>query len=458
MNMTRTKIELGWQAKFGWQRGRLNRWQAIGMGLITAWLISSLVSCGLIPGRSANVPGTNVPGSVEVEFWTMQLQPQYTDYFNQLIHRFEQANPAIHVRWVDVPWAGMESKILTAVVAKTPPDVVNLNPNFAAQLAERGAWLNLDDRIPAAVRQQYLPKIWQASTLDGKSFGIPWYLTTRIAIYNQALLKQAAIAKAPTTFGELYRIATPIKQKTGKYAFFSTLVPGDSGEVLESFVQQGIQLVNADRTAAFNTPKTKALFQRWLELYKQGWVPQEVLTEGQRYGIDLFQRGESSLVQASPEFLRAIAKNAPSIAQVAAPATQLTGETGKKNVAVMNLVIPRDTDQPDAAMKFALFVTNNENQLSFAKAANVLPSTRKALEDPYFSQLPRDPTMLDRARLISAQQLPAAEVLIPVMKNLKQLQKLIYENLQATLLAQKSVDQAIDDAANSWNQLVQANP
>jgi putative chitobiose transport system substrate-binding protein len=416
-------------------------WRWLWVGLITVWLIS----CG----------GNLTTRPTEVEFWTMQLQPQYTNYFNQLIAQFETQNPTIKVRWVDVPWAGMESKILTAVVAKTPPDVVNLNPNFASQLAERGAWLPLDDRIPTAVRQQYLPKIWRASTLDGKSFGIPWYLTTRIAIYNQSLLKDAAIAKPPTTFPELYQMAAAIKQKTGKYAFFSTLVPGDAAEVLESFVQQGIPLVYPDRTAAFNTPQARDLFQRWVDLYKQGLVPKEVLTEGQRYGIDLFQRGESSIVQASPEFLRSIAKNAPSIAAVAAPTTQLTGETGKKNVAVMNLVIPRDTDVPDAAVKFALFVANNENQLSFAKAANVLPSTQAALKDPYFSQLPAEPTVLDRARIISAQQLPSAEVLIPVMKNLKQLQKLIYENLQAALLEQKTVEQAIDDAANSWNQIVQ---
>ena len=40
----------------------------------------------------------------------------------------------------------MESKILTAVSAKTAPDVVNLNPDFAAQLASRNAWLNLDEQ------------------------------------------------------------------------------------------------------------------------------------------------------------------------------------------------------------------------------------------------------------------------------------------------------------------------
>jgi putative chitobiose transport system substrate-binding protein len=420
----------------------LRRWQR--------WLVLGLLLCLMV-----SCSGSGDRRTV-IEFWTMQLQPKYTDYFNGLIREFETANPTLKVRWVDVPWAGMESKILTAVVAKTPPDVVNLNPTFASQLAERGAWLTLDDRIPRTVRAAYLPKIWQASQLEGKSFGIPWYLTTRIAIVNQALLKQAGIAKAPTTFAELFKAAETVHTKTGKSAFFSTLVAGDAAEVLESFVQEGVQLVNPDGTAAFNTPQAQGIFDRWVQLYQKGWIPKEVLTEGQRYGIDLFQRGESALVQASPGFLETIAKNAPTIAQTASPASQLTGNTGKKNVAVMNLVVPRDSDQPEAAVKFALFISNPANQLSFAKAANVLPSIQSALDDPYFQQLPTNPTVLDRARIISARQLPDSEILIPVMKNLKQLQILIYENLQAAVVQKKSVPQALSDAAAQWNQLITA--
>lgn len=431
---------------FRW--GRMRPSWRIGLALMCCLIVLVIGGCGQFK------PWVRQPPRTEVEFWTMQLQPKFTDYFNALITEFEAANPSIKVRWVDVPWAGMESKILTAVVAKTPPDVVNLNPNFASQLAERGAWLALDDRIPEAVRQQYLPKIWQASSLDGQSFGIPWYLTTRIAIVNQALLNDAGIQQPPQTFSELFDAAATLQQKTGKYAFFSTLVASDAAEVMESLVQQGVTLVKADGTAGFNTPTTQAIFQRWVELYENQWVPKEVLTEGQRFGIDLFQRGESAIVQASPGFLEAIAKNAPSIAKSTIPANQLTGSTGKKNVAVMNLVVPRDSDQPDAAVKFALFVTNNQNQLSFAKAANVLPSTQAALKDPYFSQLPANPTVLDRARIISAQQLPDAEVLIPVMPHLKQLQTLLYENLQAAVLKQKSVEQALSDAAAAWNQLI----
>jgi putative chitobiose transport system substrate-binding protein len=406
-----------------------------------------MVGCG-----PASQPTATQPGQAEVEFWTMQLQPQYTDYFNQLIAQFEQQNPAIKVRWVDVPWAGMESKILTSVAANTAPDVVNLNPNFASQLAERGAWLTLDDKIPPEVRQQYLPNIWQANVLNQQTFGVPWYLTTRISIYNQDLLKQAGIEQPPATFQQLMRVAQPVHEKTGKFVFFATLVPGDSGEVLESLVQEGVSLVDADGKAAFNTPKTREILQNWVDLYKQGSIPKEVLTEGHRYAIDLYQRGDLAMVQSGPEFFKAISKNAPAIASVSVPAAQITGSTGKKNVAVMNLVIPKQSDQPEAALKFALFVTNNQNQLAFAKAANVLPSTAQALQDPYFSQLPANPTPLDQARVVSAQQLKDAQVLIPAMKNVKQLQKLIYENLQAAMLGQKSVDQAVNDAANAWNQ------
>lgn len=430
---------------------RIKIWKQVGLFSLMGFLLSWLISCGTGAPPAAN-NGQTAGGKQEVEFWTMQLQPDFTDYFNKLIAQFEQENPTTKIRWVDVPWADMQRKILTAVSAKTAPDVVNLNPDFASQLAQRNAWLTLDGMVSHEVQQQYLPNIWKASTLNDKSFGIPWYLTTRVAIYNTALLKQAGISKPPATYAELASIAKQIKDKTGKYAFFTTFVPEDSGEALESFVQMGVELVDAQGKAAFNTPKGKAVFQFWVDLYKNGLIPKEALTEGHRHAIDLYQQGQTAILASGAEFLNTIAKNAPTIAKASASAPQITGETAKKNVAVMNLVIPKDTDVPDAALKFALFVTNDANQLSFAKAANVLPSTVKALQDSYFQTAPANATPVDNARIISARQMKDAEVLIPAMKDVKQLQKVIYDNLQAAMLGQKTVDQAIAEAADQWNQ------
>ncbi|MEO0407844.1 MAG: sugar ABC transporter substrate-binding protein [Cyanobacteria bacterium P01_A01_bin.135] len=393
-------------------------------------------------------------GGDEVEFWTMQLQPQFTDYFNELIAEFEADNPGVTVRWTDVPWADMQSKILTAVSSGTAPDVVNLNPDFASQLATRNAWLDLGDRVDPDAQATYLPKIWQATTLNDQSFGIPWYLTTNVTVYNSALLEEAGIAAPPTTYAELADAAEAIKDETGKYAFFITFVPEDSAEVMQSLIKMGVTLVDDQGQAAFNTPEGREAFQYWVDLYQDELLPREVLTQGHRRGIDLYQSGETAMVSTSPQFMDTIARNAPDISAVSAAAPQVT-TTGAHNVAAMNLVIPQSTDQPEAALDFALFVTNEENQLAFAKAANVLPSTQAALDDPYFSSEKADAAPGDKARVISAQQLPDAEVLVPAMENVKQLQKILYENLQGAMLGQKSVDQALADAETQWNQVAQ---
>ncbi|MEA5583672.1 sugar ABC transporter substrate-binding protein [Nodularia harveyana UHCC-0300] len=415
------------------------------IGLLTSWLVSCTTA-----NISTNTQ-QSTSGEETVEFWTMQLHPQFTDYFQSLIANFESQNSSIKVNWVDIPWAAMENKILTAVSANTPPDVVNLNPVFASQLAGRNAWLNLDTKISNAERSSYLPNIWKASTLNDQSFGVPWYLTTRLTIYNIDLLKQAGIIQPPATYAELADVAQKIKEKTGKYGFFVTFAPQDSGEVLESFVQMGVTLVNTEGKAAFNSPEGKAAFQYWVDLYKKGLLPRESLTQGHRHAIDLYQSGQTAFLASGPEFLRTIANNAPEIAAVSAIAPQVTGDTGKKNVAVMNVVIPRASKHPDAAVKFALFLTNDENQLAFAKAANVLPSTKKALEDSYFKDVPENASTVEKARVISATQLQEAEVLTPTLSDSKRLQKAIYENLQAAMLGQKTVDQALEDAATEWN-------
>jgi putative chitobiose transport system substrate-binding protein len=388
----------------------------------------------------------------QLEFWTMQLQPKFNSYFKEAIGKFEAANPGTKVHWVDVPWGAMQGKIQAAMGAKTAPDVVNLNPDFAIQLAARNAWLDLDPVLTKGENKEYLSSIWQAGTLDGKAFSLPWYLTTNVTIYNQELFTKAGIPKPPTTYQELAQAAKQIKEKTGKYAFFTTFVPEDTNDVLESLVQMGVQLTDKQGKAAFNTPAGKAAFQYWVDLYKQGLLPKEALTQGHQQAIQLYQAGETAMLSAGAPFIDTIAQNAPQIAKVSAVAPQITGQNGKKGVAVMNLVIPRTTKTPDAAVKFALFITNATNQLAFAQASDTLPSNVKAVAD-YKTKLAsgNDKSALDRGKLISVEQLSQSEILIPPLKNLNLLKKAIYENLQAAMSDEKSVSQAVADAATAWD-------
>ena len=418
----------------------------LSIGIILSWLWGCNPSANKDPGQ--------------LEFWTMQLKPNFTQYFEDLNTTFEAQNKPVEIRWVDIPWSAMENKILTSISAKTAPDLVNLNPKFASQLATRNAWLDLNEVVTPKAKTAYLPKIWQASTIEvcqqdnckDLAFGIPWYLTTTITIYNQQLLTAADIPNPPQTYQELFAAAKTIKEKTGKYAFFISFVPNDSGDVLESFVKMGVELVDELGKAAFDTPAGEAAFQYWVDLYQQKLLPPEVLTQGHRYGIELYQAGEIALLSSGAEFIESITNNAPSIAEVSQATSQITGKTGKKSVAIMNLVIPRDSEKSAQALKYALFVTNTKNQLAFAQASNTLPSTVEGV-DQYINDVEQQEkaTLIKQAKKVSAAQLKDAEVLIPVRKNIQILQKTIYENLQAAMLKDKTVEQAVKDAAEEWN-------
>jgi len=418
----------------------LNRRKFIGLS--TLFLLGA---CGAQTTQSPNASGKG-----KIVFWTMQLKPQFDKYMTDLIAGFVKENPTAEVEWVDIPWGEMETKILSSVAAKTAPDVVNLNPQFASKLAEKKALLDMGKALSEADKASYFPNIWKANQLDNVTFGLPWYVATDITIYNRALFEKAGLnpAKPPTTFEELTKVSEQIKTKTGKYAFMLTM---DGGQVLESMVQMGMKLLDANGKAAFNDAAGKSAFAYWVNLFEKQLIPREVLTEGHRKAVELYQAGELAILLTGPQFLQTVAQNAPETAKVTDIGAQITGSTGKKSAAVMNVAVPTTSTNQDLAVKFALYLTNATNQLAFTKVENLLPSTIKSASDRYFTEAAKDAPLLDRARVISASQLPQSEVLIPPAKNIEKLRKIIYEELQMAMLKEKTSDQAIASAAERWN-------
>ena len=109
-------------------------WKRFTLFALVGLLLGLLISC--VPGPSSS---DNKDGKAEVEFWTMQLQPEYNDYFNGVIKTFETENPGVKVKWVDVPWAAIQSKILSAVSANKAPDL----GRFAVIQDPQGAVLSI---------------------------------------------------------------------------------------------------------------------------------------------------------------------------------------------------------------------------------------------------------------------------------------------------------------------------
>jgi putative chitobiose transport system substrate-binding protein len=231
--------------------------------------------------------------------------------------------------------------------------------------------------------------------------------------------------------------------------------------LLETLVQQGVQLLDADRRAAFGSEAGRAAFGFWSALYRDGLLPREVVSQGYRRAIELYQSGDLAQVATGPDFLRNLQTNAPGIAAATAPYAPITGANGEANVAVMNLVVPRQSTLPAEAVSFALQLTDASNQLTFAEQARVLPSSAAALQqlqqrllaDPGAS---RPEQLVQQARLLSARTLASARVLVPALPGIKRLQAILYTQLQRAMLGELSSDQALVEAELQWNRYAQA--
>jgi putative chitobiose transport system substrate-binding protein len=431
--------------------------ELLGGGSAAALLAAGLGSCG----RAG--PGAGSAAAKVLNFWTLDLAPKFNGYLRELIAAWEGQNPGLQVRWTDVPWSSVERKLLAAVFARTAPDLVNLNPPFAANLASKGGLLDLSDVLPARAAEAYLPAIWEAGRQGAEQFAIPWYLTARITMANRRLLERAGYGAPPSTWDQVPAFAEAVRRRTGRYALFVTVVPDDSAELLETLVQMGVKLLDGERRAAFNSPAGRRAFAFWSDLYRRGLLPREVVSQGYRRAIELYQSGDLAQVATGPDFLRNLQTNAPGIAAVTAPFAPLTGASAEANVAVMNLVVPKQSALAAEAARFALFLTNGPNQLAFAEQARVLPSNRQALQqlEASLAAAPApgagaQEALVQRARLLSAQTLRQARVLVPASPGVKRLQAIVYTQLQRAMLGQVGSDAALAAAADEWNRYSRA--
>ena len=412
---------------------------------LSAGLTAVLAACG----RTVNRAG--------LDLWTLQLAPKFNVFFADVLAHWRQLEPAAAVRWTDLPWGSVERKLLAAVFARTAPDLVNLNPPFAANLASKGGLTDLAPLLPDGVSGRYLPSVWAACRdPDAGQIAVPWYLTVRLSLVNRQLLDAAGVKAPPVRWEQVPAFARRIRERTGRYGIFVTAVPDDSAELLESLVQMGVTLLDAQRRAAFATEAGRQAFRFWTDLYRDGLLPREVVSQGQRRAIELFQSGDLALAATGAEFLRSIQTNAPGVAAVTESHPPLTGADERANVALMTLAVPRQSVRRREALKLALYLTNAEQQARFATEARVLPSSLEALaliRQELDNEQPATAAeqQIRQARLLSAQVLERADVLVPASPGIKRLQSIIYTQLQRAMLGQLDSDQALQQAAHEWN-------
>ena len=380
--------------------------------------------------------------SNEVVFWTLQMGT-FDKYMNGVIAEFESKNPDVKIKWIDVPYSEGEKRTLASILSNTPPDLVNLTPDFSSVLAQKQALEFLDCEKLSAFNSEIVNDL----KYQGKCYAIPFYATSSLTFYNKELFKKSGLQKLPVTYDDLNRDAAAIKAKNNVFATMPTVAENDTMlKILNKYD------INTPETLA--SEKSQKIFSDYKMLYQKDLIPKESITQTHREALEKYMSGQLVFIQSGANFLNIVKENAPQVYKHTDVSNQLVGDTGKYDVSIMNLVIPVKARHKDGALRFALFLTNKQNQLELAKLTTILPVNKDALSDRYFTKAEEN-DVISKARKISASQLNNLESQVQFERNRKEFLTILNTTVQQILLGERDLKTTLEKTAESWKILEQ---
>jgi len=383
------------------------------------------------------------------------MKPKFTPYFETLVKNYEAGNPGVKVEWVDFPWDIIQTKLVTRIVAGTPPALVNLNVPWADEFARDGLLAPVDALLGDA-RPRYLASTLEDLTFNGKTYGFPMYSNVAVIAYNTQIFKAAGIPHAPRDLDEQLLFARRIAARTGKAGLCPALSKIDG-----LMMQQGLAVIK-DGKAVFNSPAHIALIAKLAETYKAGGLLKDALFAEDNFpaAIDAYKGGRLGMLLAPPTAVKRIESDAKDIYAITDVAPAPLGPTGIADGGwLVHFAVPKNVDAKllPAIGKFARYLTNDANQLAFAKQASVYPAMAQAANDPFFTTVPPGAGAAEKAVSAGAVSMPHSHTLyVAGITDYDELRRYLVKAVEAGVTGKQDVKQALDQAVAIWNKKLAA--
>ncbi|MGP3916457.1 ABC transporter substrate-binding protein [Nonomuraea sp. 10N515B] len=416
--------------------------------LVTGALALSLLTTGCVAGTSTNGPAAadDQPFEGEVEFWTINLKKNYSDYIDGLIADYQKQHPKVTIKWVDVPGQESATKLLAAVASGDVPDVVNVNSvelgRFVPSLTP------LDELLKTEDLADFQPNLVEPLRTDGKLYAVPWYNGgAPVAMYRKSVVSKAGFDEAapPKSYDEALELGDKVYKETKVYG--SNIIPDHN--VLRYY---GISLLSADKKKAeFNTPQAVEILEKFKKSYKSGIAPGAISKDIRNLPQSLENEQVAFKPTANAAELLNIQKNAPDVYKDLVITEPVQMNTGNYLLlAQQAFSIPKASKHKKAAAEFLKYVANGANQLAFCKIVPIYPSTISSTKDAFFTQAESGDAM-GAARQVIVKGLAKLEYRPIGTSKDAELGEYLSEEVRAFLSGTKSAKEALDTAEKQWN-------
>jgi multiple sugar transport system substrate-binding protein len=341
-----------------------------------------LAACGRSGGGSgtASTAGSPIPTgplSGTLNVWAMGTEGEK---LSVLAKDFMDKNTGVTVKVTAIPWDAAHNKIQSAI-GGTPPDVSLIGTTWMGEFAKAGAF----DPTPSSIdKSQFFSGAWDTTVVNGTSYGVPWYVETRVIYYRKDLAEKAGFMEPPATWDQLKSMAAAMKTKAGaKWGI--NLQAGGTGSwqtVLPFVWQKGGGIVDdAGKFTLDAQPNIDAL------TYYQSFFTDKLSPTALDPGAleAGFIKGSIGMFVSGPwhiGILKDQSKADPSFMAKVGLAPMPKETAGTSFVGGGDLAVFKKTQNRAAAWAFVNYLSQPDVQAKWFKTVADLPSVQAAWSDP----------------------------------------------------------------------------
>ncbi len=348
----------------------------------------------------------------------------------QLIPEFTRRT-GIKVRVQQMPWVAAHEKLLTAYVGEATPDVAQVGNTWIPEFSAIEAIDDLTPRVASSrvVKvEDYFPGIWDTNVINGRLYGVPWYVDTRVLYYRSDL-----IPDPPKTWSEWVAAMERLK-KSGHFGILLPTSEWPPQTILA--LQSGSPLLKDDgQYGAFRDPRFQRGLEFYLDFFRRGYAPRVSASQVSNK-FQQFAQGEFAMFISGPwDVGECRDRLPPGTAWNTAPmpAPDGTPWPGVSLAGGSSLVIFSASPRKDAAWKLIEFLSEPRQQIRFYELIRDLPARKSAWAAPTL----RDDPHLRAFRIQLERAVPT-----PKVPQWEQLATIIFEQTERAVRGQVTPQQA----------------
>ncbi|QTX05620.1 sugar ABC transporter substrate-binding protein [Agromyces archimandritae] len=413
--------------------------------------VLGLAGCSNGGGDDKN-GGTDAEGQT-LDVWIMEgTNPDATAFFDEVGEAFtEETGAELNVEFVQ--WADAHDRFVTSIAGGTTPDVAETGTTWTTEFADAGALAPIDDYVEADdLGSDLVEGLVEAGTYDEQLYGMPWYAGVRALVYRADIFEELGL-KAPTNWQEIVDAGNAIKAAHPEMMAFA--VPGDAEFGVYPWVWGAGGEVAAQDGDEWVSGLASPESQKGISFYtglatEHGFSSAGATTWKETDVLDNFVQGNVAMALQGSWTPATIVEQAPELEGKIAAAT-IPGETGGIAPSVLggsHLSMFETAENKDLAWAFIKLMTTGEFAEKWGGQSGYFPGQTSLLDAAIASD---DPLVQPFAK-----QMVDGGASVPVTPQFGAVQakKTTNTAIQAILSGQKSVEQAMQDAAKEMDSIL----